>query len=280
MPPKYTQLNQREHVLLRSDTYVGSCEYRLFTDYVFENNHIVKKTFKTSNGLLRIFLEALYNAVDNTARSLKSGNKTTKIEVSFTPTEKGTRITVKNDGDVVPIEIHGDSGLYNHSLIFGQLLSSSNYDDEEDRIGSSGLNGLGIKCTNIFSTEFQVSGLDPNKGLTFSQTWTNNMKDKTNPIIEKTRLKKGFTQVSFIPDYKRFGVNDLTPDILAHFKRYIYDVAMITKVNVLLDNENIGVKSLIDYVNLFKQFDGDGEEIKIDKLHFKGEIGEENYEVY
>ena len=41
--------------------------------------------------------------------------------------------SIKNDGLVVPIEKHETEQCYNHSLIFGQLLTGSNYDDTETR---------------------------------------------------------------------------------------------------------------------------------------------------
>jgi DNA topoisomerase-2 len=41
-------------------------------------------------------------------------------------------ISIENDGDVIPIEIHKDHGIYVPELVFGHLLTSSNYDDSGD----------------------------------------------------------------------------------------------------------------------------------------------------
>ena len=76
--------------------------------------------------------------------------------------KKPEKHLVWNDGDVVPIEINEDEKCYNHSMIFGQLLTGSNYDDEEERI-TAGRNGLGIKLVSIFSKKFEVEGCDPCK---------------------------------------------------------------------------------------------------------------------
>ena len=66
-----------------------------------------------------------------------------------------------NDGLSIPIEIDKETKLYNPELIFGNLHTSSNYDDDEKRL-VSGRNGLGIKLTNVFSKNFKVRTYDPN----------------------------------------------------------------------------------------------------------------------
>ena len=47
------------------------------------------------------------------------------IDVDINP-EKGW-VSVKNDGQGIPIEIHPKHGIYVPELIFGNLLTSSNY---------------------------------------------------------------------------------------------------------------------------------------------------------
>ncbi len=48
-------------------------------------------------------------------------------------------ITVWNNGDGVPVEIHKDEGVYVPELIFGHLLTSSNYNDLEKKVRGSWL---------------------------------------------------------------------------------------------------------------------------------------------
>ena len=43
-------------------------------------------------------------------------------------------IRVFNDGNGIPVEIHKDEGVYVPELIFGHLLTSSNYDDERKKV--------------------------------------------------------------------------------------------------------------------------------------------------
>ena len=67
-------------------------------------------------------------------------------------------------------------------MIFGMLLTGSNYDDDEKRV-VGGRNGYGAKLTNIYSKEFVVEVCD---GVSyFKMIWTNNMSNKTGVHIEK-----------------------------------------------------------------------------------------------
>lgn len=45
--------------------------------------------------------------------------------------------------------------MYVPEMIFGHLLTSSNYDDQEEKV-VGGRNGFGAKLTNIFSKKFIV----------------------------------------------------------------------------------------------------------------------------
>ena len=76
--------------------------------------------------------------------------------------------SVWNDGDIVPVEINNEQKCYNHTLIFGRLLSGSNYNDEEER-ELAGRNGLGSKLCNVCSKFFKVEGADPANGKKLEQ---------------------------------------------------------------------------------------------------------------
>ena len=58
-------------------------------------------------------------------------------------------------------------------MIFGHLLTSSNYNDEEQKV-TGGRNGFGAKLANIFSSEFVIETGTKGKKL-YSQTFRNNM---------------------------------------------------------------------------------------------------------
>lgn len=53
------------------------------------------------------------------------------------------------------MKIHEKYNIYVVELIFGELLTGSNYDDDEKKI-TGGRNGYGAKLTNIYSKKFYV----------------------------------------------------------------------------------------------------------------------------
>ena len=258
MPPKsptkrYQKKDPLSHILERPDMYVGSTRLRLTPEYIAgknetDNYYIYAKNIESSPAILRIFIEALSNAIDNVERSKTTKTPCTKIKVSIN--QETGETSIWNDGDVVPIEVNEDENVYNHTMIFGQLLTGSNYDDEEERI-VAGRNGLGIKLCNVFSTRFTVKGCDPDKGKMLTQTWTNNMKDTEGPQIKSSKLK-GFTEVNWIPDFKHFNLTEYTEDILALYTRHVLDAAMLSNVQVYLNDNIIPIKNLSQYSNLYE----------------------------
>ena len=90
------------------------------------------------------------------------------------------------------------------SLIFGHLLTSSNYNDEEEKV-TGGRNGYGAKLCNIFSTKFVLETASSDEKKTFKQIWTKNMGTASEPKI-KAHTGKDFTQITFNPDLPKFKV--------------------------------------------------------------------------
>lgn len=64
-------------------------------------------------------------------------------------------ISVWNNGKGIPVVVHKEEKMYVPTMIFGHLLTSSNYDDEEEKV-TGGRNGYGAKLCNIFSHRFTV----------------------------------------------------------------------------------------------------------------------------
>lgn len=56
-------------------------------------------------------------------------------------------ICVWNNGDGVPVEIHKEEKVYVPELIFGHLLTSSNYNDDEQKVQTAS-----IPCRHRFAT--------------------------------------------------------------------------------------------------------------------------------
>ena len=247
----YGKLDPIDHMRLRPDMYVGGTVLKEKDEYIAIKSEegeykIVTKRIKSSAAILRIFIEILSNAVDNVTA------KCTSIRINI---DKATGLTsVWNDGDHIPIEMHEKEKMYNHTLIFGNLLTGSNYDDTINRT-VSGKNGVGAKACNVFSVMFKVEGYDPDHQKTFEQVWKNSMKEAGEPIVtdyKSAETKSGYTKVTYIPDFKYFGLDGYTDDLIALYTKYILDSAMLTKKKVYLNDELIQISNLVDYSKLFK----------------------------
>jgi DNA topoisomerase II len=171
------------------------------------------------------------------------------LKVDIDP-EAGT-ISVFNNGRGIPIEIHSKEKIYIPELIFGHLLSSSNYDDDEKKL-TGGRNGYGAKLANIYSHEFILETADRNTGQKYKQTWTENMSKMGKAKLTKNTKDEEFTRVTFRPDLARFGMDSIDGDALALLHRRVYDLAGTVKdVKVFLNGKRVPVKNFKSYVDLY-----------------------------
>ena len=69
--------------------------------------------------------------------------------IKVTINQEKNIISIKNGGKGIPIEIHKEYNIYVPELIFGNLLISSNYNDDIKKVTRE-RNGLGAILTNIF----------------------------------------------------------------------------------------------------------------------------------
>lgn len=249
---KYQKLDPIAHIHQRPDMYIGSLKARHQTkEWIVKDDRILESDIVYSDGLSRIFIEALSNAIDNVWRSRQNNIKPTKIKVRIDSSTFET--SVWNDGLHIPIEIHEEEKIYNPELIFGHLHSGSNLDDTELRL-SSGRNGLGIKLVNVFSKQFKVEIGDPINKKLYRQVWKNNMRDAGASIIKSFTNKMGYTFIQWIPDFEKFGCDGYDQAILALYEKYCIDAAMITKIPVYFEHgteKKFLFKHFTDYAQLY-----------------------------
>ncbi|KAF8097776.1 hypothetical protein N665_0281s0039 [Sinapis alba] len=242
----YQKKSQLEHILLRPDTYIGSIEKHTQTLWVYENEEMVNRPVTYVPGLYKIFDEILVNAADNKQRDPKMDSVKVVIDV------EQNLISVCNSGDGVPVEIHQEEGVYVPEMIFGHLLTSSNYNDNEKKT-TGGRNGYGAKLTNIFSTEFTIETADGKRQKKYKQVFENNMGKKSEPVITKCTKSDNWTKVSFKPDLGKFGMTHLEDDVVALMSKRVFDIAgcLGKTVKVELNGKLIPIKSFTDYVDLY-----------------------------
>lgn len=99
---QYQKLTQLEHIIKRPDTYIGSVERTEELRWVFnsETSQMELRKVNFVPGLYKIFDEVLVNAADN-----KQRDPSMKVIKVMVDRQKG-EISVENDGNGIPVEIH------------------------------------------------------------------------------------------------------------------------------------------------------------------------------
>lgn len=266
---RYTKKTQLEHILLRPDTYIGSVERQTQPMWVYdcESKQIVNRQCTFVPGLYKIFDEIIVNAADNKQRDPSMN----RIEVTIDAEHNSIRVW--NNGNGVPVHVHAEHGIYVPELIFGHLLTGSNFDDEEAKT-TGGRNGYGAKLANIFSTRFIVETSDKSRGLKFRQEFSSNMSVRSDPVVLKASTDD-FTCITFYPDIQRFKMDRLDEDIIALLSKRVYDVAGTNtasgaKLSVYLNGSRIDAKNFESYISMYQ---GIEPPVAFERLSDRWEVG-------
>lgn len=241
----YQKLTQREHILLRSGMYIGQVKKQMEELWVpeAETYMMKKKIVEYSPGFMKIFDEILTNATDH------SFNNSTVTQIKINYSQETGEISVFNNGPGIPVELHKEHNMYVPELIFGHLLSGSNYDDSDSRTGA-GTNGIGSKAVSIFSKKFIVETCDGQKK--FIQEHSENMTEKTKAKITSCK-KSSYTKITFIPDYKRFDMESLEDDTISLINKRAIDCIACTAstVKIYLNDKLLKGKGMTDYTKYY-----------------------------
>ena len=239
---KYVKVTPREHVLLKPSMYLGDTTVREEENYVFQENSIIKDKINWSPAFYKIFDEIIVNVYDQTIRD----NTVSRIDVTFDK----KFIEVSNDGTGIDVEIHKKHKIYIPELIFGNLLSSTNFSTDDARI-TGGTHGLGAKLTNIFSNKFEITVKDAKRGLEYKQTFKNNLSIIEKPVIKKLNGNIGEFTVRYYPDFSKFGMTELDDDHMKLFIKRVYDLAGLTEKKIYLNKKRVEISSWKAYLELY-----------------------------
>lgn len=254
---KYKRLDLIEHVYERPGMYVGSVEPTPTEMYVYEEGKMMLKTATIVPGLLKIINEATTNALDHVVRMKKEiaeGKEDARPvkNIRISADMASGWVEVMNDGDAPDAIKHPDyDNVWVPELLFGNMHTSTNYDKNEERLGA-GQNGVGIALTACLSKEFLVDLVDHRHRKHYTQRFFNNLREKEAPKV-KACAKTPYTKVRFLPDYQRFGLSGMTPDIHAAIQRMAYDAAACSDatVAVYFNDQKVEVKDFPKYADLF-----------------------------
>src|SRR6056300_814801 len=221
------KLTHIEHVLKRPDSYVGPVDLSTEPYWILDGKKFEKKNLKYSPALLKIFDEILVNAIDRNSLHPKN---VTAISVSIDK-ETGA-VTIENNGPLggIGIKFNDKENVWNPELVFGHLLTSNNYDDNQKRI-VGGRNGYGAKLTNIYSSDFSIAIKDHETKQTYTQKWSRNMSVCEPPKIKKHAGATSSVAVTFTPDWGRFKMSKMDNSIYKIFQKRVWDANICTSAN-------------------------------------------------
>lgn len=263
-------LSFREHALARPEAYVGSLEPSTFSTYLVKSTEnidapqFVWEELTLTKALFTVVNEIIANAVDHH----KNGAKQIHIEYDVVYGD----ITIKDDGGGIPVDrwdvSNGKIILEDHlrgvpleempwipTVLFSQDKSGSKFNDQEERTGVTGRFGYGAKASNVYCKRFQVETVDPMVQRKFVQTWYDNLGRTDEPRITKSKLKRGYTEIRFLPDYERFfGSPGLTPVLSNVIERWLltraFDVTACTSktLAVYWNGKRLQAKNFKEFV--------------------------------
>ena len=221
------KLSHIEHVLKRPDSYVGPVDAVREPYWVLSGKKFKKTTTKYSPALLKIFDEVLVNAIDRNSMYPKQ-----VTSISINVDKDSGMVTIDNNGPLggLVIQKNQKEDVWNPELVFGHLLTSTNYDDTQKRI-VGGRNGYGAKLANIYSKWFSVIIKDPETKQEYSQEWFDNMSTCYPPKMKKFNGATASVSVSFKPDWSRFGMKDMENGIYKIMEKRVWDANICTSAN-------------------------------------------------
>ena len=221
------KLTHIEHILKRPDSYVGPVELGTEPYWILNGEKFSKKNLKYSPALLKIFDEILVNAIDRNSLHPKQVNS-----ISVAIDKESGSVTIENNGPLggISVKMHEKEGIWNPELVFGHLLTSTNYDDSQKRI-VGGRNGYGAKLANIYSTEFSIAIKDHETKQSYTQSWSNNMTICNPPKIKKHSGATSSVAITFTPEWKRFGMSKMDDTIYSIFQKRVWDANICTTQN-------------------------------------------------
>lgn len=250
---KYKSLSERDHILQRSGMWIGSNKLEISNQFVFnyKEQMMIQKEVEYVPAILKLIDEIISNSTDEFRRSDNLG--LTQINVTIM---KDDTIVIEDNGGI-PVVKHKKANMMLPKFIFGQLRTSSNYNDDEDR-NVIGTNGLGSVLVSIFSSYFNVI-TDDGKNRWFG-SWKNNMSEFYDERIEKSSKKNHGTRITFHIDFSRF-------EDVNKFDRTFKDIILTRCINAAAANPGLKVTykdedlcgeykfdNFKDYIDLYRNY--------------------------
>lgn len=244
----YDKKSPEQHVYFVPDMYVGAIEPIVRSEWLLDlkNKKLQPADISLSCACERIFLEIISNSGDATFTSRLAKVDPGAIEVMM----NRRTIRVRNYGVPIPVlQSEKFDGHYIPEIIFGTMLTSSNYNQKVIRMGC-GRNGLGAKLANIFSKGFMVRIADDINKKLIVIVWLNNMTEMSYFHLQNYS-GPSYVEITYTLDFDRFEMKEYTDEALGLFARYTLDFSLSCKVPVSFNGILLDYRNIRDYCSLY-----------------------------
>lgn len=231
--------DDREYILLRPNTYVGSIVHNQIETYLLNNDKFEKQTIEYVPAFLKLVDEILSNSVDE---AIKTNYKfANKIEVKV---DIHGRISISDNGRGLSSEIEKNTQLPQAVVAFTKLKAGSNFRKEQASIGQ---NGVGASLVNIFSKEFNVVTSDGVKKTHL--TCKDNLKSFN---FNQRKCAQQFTQIEFMPDYEKLNMSSLDDIHIRLIEKRLININLTyPDINITFNGKKLPRMTLKTYVRYF-----------------------------
>lgn len=198
MTESFQILDDRSHVQMRMGMYIGSPSLEELDRFLLGKWTSISYV----PAIVKMVDEIIDNSVDEAIRTKFKHANIINVEIDL----DSDGITISDNGRGIPIEKIKDvdgKEIYRPFAAWTKTKAGSNFDDSE-RMGI-GMNGVGSSVVNFCSSNF--SGITYSGGKKYHLTCTDGCAEYEENVTENTKNKG--TLVSFVPDFKLFGVESL-----------------------------------------------------------------------
>ncbi len=215
------------------------------------------------DGLMHLIWEVVDNAIDEALAGF-----CTEIEVVVHP---DLRITVRDNGRGIPVEVHPQEGIPTLELVMTKLHAGGKFDHKTYKV-SGGLHGVGVSVVNALSEELVAEV--KRDGRLYRQVFRRGRKVTELEVVGPAEGTG--TAITFKPDPEIFG------EIKYDFNRLSRRLRELAYLNpglrIRLDNRVTGLKydfcfegGLVEFV----KFLNEGKEPLHEPIYFRGALGED-----
>lgn len=234
---KFKVLDDREHVLLRPNMYIGSVNSAPRDQWIYDKteNKFRYGTVNVVPALLKCASELIDNSIDVAIDT--NFKAATKIKINV----DAKSIEVIDDGIGIPCTVPDGGNSKDPRdtcvcLAWTKLKAGTSFDDNRKKIGT---NGVGSSCVNVFSKVFIGKSDDGKKKQTIE--CRDNMTIINASKVGKSSGKSGVS-VYCEPDLARFGLNEIDQTHIDLIYQRIVNLAICyPKIKFIFNGQQVKV---------------------------------------